>query len=454
LVVVTTGASHSTTAQLGLVAITVALVGLVVGNLRRLLLAVVVFDIPFQWDMNFGYHMDAAKLGAFGGLNFSLTTIAIVGLYGLWFAERSSGATRAHRLRVRPGAPLIAYVAVAVVAVFVARNATLSVDQIVLFVQTLLLFVYLASAIRTRADLGFLTAALMASLAIESLLIIFSHVTGSAVNLPGTSQSHAVDVVSPGQGLRAGGTVGPPNTAGAYLSLLLAPALSVAVAPGTRRLRQLAACAFVLGTIALILTFSRGGWIAFAVSMTVVAYAGWRRRLFRARVPIALALVLVAVIVPFASGISARLNKSDGGAAHSRVPLLHIAENVIRDHPLLGVGPNNFAVVLPDYATLDAKNFVYVVHNKYLLIWAESGIAALLAYLWFLGATLRRGLRCARAGDDAVALLGVGLFAAVLGHMAHMFVDIFQSRPIIQLLWLVAALLVAMEALATAADQS
>jgi hypothetical protein len=37
------------------------------------------------------------------------------------------------------------------------------------------------------------------------------------------------------------------------------------------------------------------------------------------------------------------------------------------------------------------------------------------------------------------------LTAGIIGQMVHMNVDIFQSRPQVQLLWLLAALLVAME---------
>jgi O-antigen ligase len=332
--------------------------------------------------------------------------------------------------------------------VAVAANSTLGIYQVILYAQTLLLFIYVSSAIRTHSDLAFIVGALMASLAVESLLIIANHTTGISITLPGTSQAQVSGAVPPGQEFRSGGTVGAPNTAGAYLSLLLAPALCIAVAPAGRRLRQLAGCAFFLGTIALVLTFSRGGWIAFSVSMVIVCYAGWRRGLFRARVPITLGVILLAVIIAFSGQISNRLNKSDGGAAHSRIPLIHIAENVIRDHPLAGVGANNFAVVLPAYATLDAKDFLYVVHNKYLLVWAETGIAGLLAYLWFLGSTLRRGLRCTHTSDDVSALVAMGIFAAVLGHMTHMFVDIFQSRPIVQLLWVLAAVVVAVESLA------
>jgi hypothetical protein len=50
-----------------------------------------------------------------------------------------------------------------------------------------------------------------------------------------------------------------------------------------------------------------------------------------------------------------------------------------------------------------------------------------------------------RLSDPLFSPVALALTAGLLGQMVHMSVDIFQSRPQVQLLWLVAALLVAME---------
>jgi hypothetical protein len=49
-----------------------------------------------------------------------------------------------------------------------------------------------------------------------------------------------------------------------------------------------------------------------------------------------------------------------------------------------------------------------------------------------------------------LAPLALGFTAGLIGQTVHMNADIFQSRPQVQLLWLVAALLVAMESVAQA----
>ena len=58
-----------------IIAVLLPAVGIIVGDLRRLLLAALVFDVPFSIGHHFGYNIDAAKLGSLGGLDVSLTTV-------------------------------------------------------------------------------------------------------------------------------------------------------------------------------------------------------------------------------------------------------------------------------------------------------------------------------------------------------------------------------------------
>src|SRR5437899_3210484 len=48
---------------------------------RRILLAIALLEIPFRYGINLGWREEDALLGALGGLEISLTTIAILGLY-------------------------------------------------------------------------------------------------------------------------------------------------------------------------------------------------------------------------------------------------------------------------------------------------------------------------------------------------------------------------------------
>jgi O-antigen ligase len=162
-------------------------------------------------------------------------------------------------------------------------------------------------------------------------------------------------------------------------------------------------------------------------------------------------------VIAIAGGglVADRLTRDDRGAAESRVPLMRLAEDVIRDNPVLGVGANNFPAVIEEYAGPElAGEFVYTVHNKYLLVWSEAGIAALVAFLVFLGSALRCGWRCSLAGHALLSPLALGLTAAIAGRMVAMLVDLYRGRGEVQPLVLFAGLLVAFAAMIAASRES
>jgi len=89
---------------------------------------------------------------------------------------------------------------------------------------------------------------------------------------------------------------------------------------------------------------------------------------------------------------------------------------------LLGVGSNNFSTVMEGYVTRELqRDFLYTVHNKYLLVWTEVGVGGLLAYLAFLFGVLRKGWACWKSNDPLLAPLALGLRPVAL--------DIWSIRP-------------------------
>ncbi len=54
---------------------------------RKLLLAIILLDIPFQLDMHLGIRQGVTDSGGLGGWCISVTTIALLGLYIIWIVE-------------------------------------------------------------------------------------------------------------------------------------------------------------------------------------------------------------------------------------------------------------------------------------------------------------------------------------------------------------------------------
>ena len=70
----------------------------------------------------------------------------------------------------------------------------------------------------------------------------------------------------------------------------------------------------------------------------------------------------------FSAPIAARLSQDDQGSALSRVPLMKLAFNMIQEHPFIGIGANNFSIVLPKYLTSELRGeWLHIVHNQYLI---------------------------------------------------------------------------------------
>ena len=308
----------------------------------------------------------------------------------------------------------------------------------------MLISLYLLRAAVRRRDVEFVLAVMFAIAILEGVLAL---VLGNTVRDTTFGPLH-VAVVGDG---RFSGTFGHPNSAGAYFEIVLMPAIAMAVAPVRASLRRLAAFAAAFSAIGLALTSSRGAWIAVAVSGAIFAVVGVRRKWFAARAPVALAVCAMALLAPFAGSIATRLTESDEGTAYSRVELARLAERIIRDHPIFGIGSNNYAVVMQSYRTPDVSGtWDYIVHDKYLLVWSETGAVGLLAFVAILAIALRAGSRAARSPDRAIAMISVGLSAALVGSMVHMLVDTFQSRAEVTNLFIVTALLVALCGMARA----
>lgn len=411
---------------------------MITGNLHRLLLALIVIDIPLQLDVNPGYRADVVQFGSLSGMSLSVTTLALAVLYTLWLTDHLGRIGSPRRLTFRGSMPLAAYVILVTLSALVAFDVNMAFFQVFLLWQMFMLFLYLVNFVRTRRDVAFIVTVLLFGLALESMIMIGHRVIGRDIYAAGGLLSLTMF------GSRVGGTLGHPNAAGSFLAMLLAPAVGVLLTPARRELKLLAASGIALGSIALALTLSRGSWIAFGLSIMILCLFAWRRGWLSPTVPAVLFVLALVMYASFHGMISERILESDGGSAQGRLPLMQLAFQMIGDKPVMGVGANNFGIMIKQYATPEYRNvWLYSVHNQYLLIWAEAGLITLVAYLGFLLVTLRRGWLVWMRADRYVSPIVLGCVAAIIGHMVHLNVDLFIHRPQVQLLFLISGLVTA-----------
>jgi O-antigen ligase len=147
----------------------------------------------------------------------------------------------------------------------------------------------------------------------------------------------------------------------------------------------------LLGTGAIGLSFTRAAWIGFAMGLTTIVLFGWRRRTIQGRMVFWIAAIMVVGVTIFLPTMLTRITgdyAAQGGDPNSaaldeRMGLIRIALNIIADHPLTGIGPGAYAQVFRGYAN-GVDQWLYTVHNEFLLRAAENGIPGALAFVAFL----------------------------------------------------------------------
>ncbi len=140
----------------------------------------------------------------------------------------------------------------------------------------------------------------------------------------------------------------------------------------------------LLGTAALLLSYTRNAWVGLAAALLLLAAVG-RRRLLLLYPVLAIALWLVlpkSVLDRVVSIFDLRQE-----ANYDRVCMAISGVQMIRDYPITGVGLDMVHRLYPLYRRDDAPRWsVPHLHNNIVQIAAERGLPALAAYLWLLGA--------------------------------------------------------------------
>ena len=259
---------------------------------------------------------------------------------------------------------------------------------------------------------------------------------------------------------RASGLLEAANSFGwalvSFSPVILAPVLLAkkALPPWVRKL---CLTAFFCGAVALLLTFSRGSWMAFAITLPVfVGFILWalpakERGQMLVRLTCALGLLLVLGL-PFLEPLSARLFGDDEGAAETRLPLMEVAAEMIRDRPMLGVGLSSYEAVMRRYdhtADFITEHFPYPVHNLFMHVAAEAGIPALLCLLTMVGIALFCGAKAWRRKEPEHALVRAVAGGLMIGTLAYLITALKEPSSFdsgqIRNLFLLCGLLIATE---------
>jgi putative inorganic carbon (HCO3(-)) transporter len=228
------------------------------------------------------------------------------------------------------------------------------------------------------------------------------------------------------RGYDAGPMTGNPNDLALTLNLVLP--LTVALVFLTKRplWRAVLIGLIVLDLVAIVLTFSRGGFLTLALSVAIVLWRITRRVGPKYALAAAGLLLVLAPLVP--SSYYARLAtitdvEADTSSELRQDDLFVALEYVVR-HPLVGAGIGNNTLAMNE----ERGARWAAVHNSYLQVGMELGLPGLILYVALVASTLKAVGRVVRRtrGDPAHAELfwlasglQISLIAFAFAAMVH-----------------------------------
>ena len=223
-------------------------------------------------------------------------------------------------------------------------------------------------------------------------------------------------------GRRAQGTLGHYMTYSGLLMLVLGAALARVLF--SRRDRVWAAAVIPALAVAIIVTFTRSATIGACAAATVLLALKDFRLL--ALLPIVAAVFFAVAPAKLNARFISAFNLTDP-TTRDRLAMLREGEHMIRDHPLVGVGPNMVQARYAEYRDPEAVEKVNPhLHNVPVQIAAERGLPALALWLWFIVSLTIGLVRRVRTGDTPfLAASGLAAVTAMLaaGMFEHNFGD-------------------------------
>lgn len=185
-----------------------------------------------------------------------------------------------------------------------------------------------------------------------------------------------------------------PSFFAGYLVITLPVTLGIFLVTRRSLFVLLAGFAFVVQTMALMLTGAKFGIIAAVMSLglffllAIVTKALRRSRFLRLLV---LCAVLTPLLVLFSAPVKSRIQAAESGGTqvHSTVFRAYTWQatlDMIRAHPWLGTGPGTYPVTYQQYTIAGPTR---MAHDSYLQLAAECGIPAAAAFMLLLLAIAR-----------------------------------------------------------------
>ncbi len=222
-------------------------------------------------------------------------------------------------------------------------------------------------------------------------------------------------------------TMGNPNNFAQMLVLFLPFCAAYALNVKSKAKKAVLLALLVVPFVALLQTYSRSGWIAFAVTVAVFVALSNRRA-----VPF---LILICVLaIPFLpESILNRIltigNLEDSSSSY-RLVIWEGAFEMLSDWWVsgVGIGPGAFKAVYPGYAYGTTADVAHC-HMQFLEVFLETGIIGFVSFIWMTLTMIKRSFLATSCKDKSIKYYGAAAAASMTGIIFIGFFEYYWFYP-------------------------
>lgn len=411
-----------------LVCFAIFLMVVISGKIRSIFLSLLILSIllSFNYHITYRPHIGISDGIAIGGINLCLIILVLI-----WIHEIRDGK---NQIDFFPATtiPILVMLIVAVLSLWNSSDRVLSLYGIVSYVEALIFYFYCANNLKSKKDLKLALLTLQLCMLIQGGICILE--TATNTNFITSFKVFGKEPYS--TVFRPGGLTGGPTYAGGYLAALL-PLVFVQFFIFKNKMGKiLTFLTSMIGITGLVLTLTRGAWLAAAIASIPTMLLLLRHRFVRIRHIAMVIMLIVAMLVVFRGRVFLRFSEGPQNL-RNRVHLLQTAANMVKAYPIAGIGLNTFHTEMQRYVPPHlAYEWIYLVHNKYMLVWSETGTLGLISFLWLFASALRRAFRLSHSRDLLLSATSIGLFGSLVIIGIHMHFESYSGGAALNQFWL------------------
>jgi O-antigen ligase len=331
------------------------------------------------------------------------------------------------------------FLAILFITALTSANVTESLIQFTLYYFiSFLLYLLLVMKLDSRETLYRFIVCLILSASLVSIYGVYQYFT-----LQFTTAAWVDISQNPELNKRIYATFENPNLFVQYLIMVLPLSFALIFYSKSLGNRVLFALQFGLISLAVVLTFSRSGWVALFIGMALLATMISRRILI-------MGLIIAAVGVNFLPDtimvrIQSIANPQSDSSSLYRLQMWPSAFAMIRDYWLTGIGADltTFKKVYTDYMMPGIR--INHFHNIYLMNFVTGGILAILLLLYMFYQSLRTAivsLFMNEGRDKLLSYIAKGGIASLIAiAIAGLFEDVWHQYRVDFMFWILLAIL-------------